>query len=318
MNGFGIWQRLVWKDLVTIRPLLLAIGLSIVAMPFIAALAKVASDDSGSSAVVWSIMLWILLPNLMAIGLPPMLIGTEEETGTLGWLRTLPIRWQTIADSKFVTAALCTLAAWLLASLALWISTSSWGNVNSEPLFGGSADRARCRPSFLFHMLVVDGGHGHCVRHQIAGGRFSDIVANDRCGLVFRVLVRGLLAGFSLHFVDRLCQRNDVTVGSSDCRELAGIDPAVLRAASVGSLSIVDGTLDDSKSDPWDRASGRLSTAAESRLSDVPTFADLRVAVATMAASPRRDIVVIRDHDRFRNLGILRRRLSFSDGASAD
>ncbi|QDT05555.1 hypothetical protein K227x_39560 [Rubripirellula lacrimiformis] len=121
MNTQRIWQRLVWKDGLMIKPLLLAIGIAILAAPLLVAFVSATSDDGGRAAMVIAVMMWVLLPNLVAIGAPAMLIGTEEETGTFRWLRTLPLRWQLIADSKLLVSALAVAGAWLLASCSLWI-----------------------------------------------------------------------------------------------------------------------------------------------------------------------------------------------------
>ena len=54
-----------------------------------------------------------------------MLIGTEQETGTLEWMQTLPVSWRKVILSKFVTAIGATLSIWLLASFVLFATTSS-------------------------------------------------------------------------------------------------------------------------------------------------------------------------------------------------
>ncbi|TWU47683.1 ABC transporter permease [Rubripirellula reticaptiva] len=171
MNASRVWQSLCWKDLVTIRPLLLAVGLAILALPIIAALASMLSDDRGRSAVAWSVMMWILLPNLMAIGLPPMLIGTEEENGTLGWLRTLPVRWQSVADTKFAIALVCMLSAWVLASVALWLSTWTWQDASSENSFGGLLTTVGIGQAFFFTCLLLMVGlvTSYAIKSPVAG-----------------------------------------------------------------------------------------------------------------------------------------------------
>ncbi|TWU60037.1 ABC-2 family transporter protein [Rubripirellula tenax] len=138
-----------------IRPLLLAIGVAIMAMPFLAALIAAVADDRGRSAATLSVMMWILLPNLMAIGLPPMLVGTEEENGTLGWLRTLPVRWQSIADAKFVLAAISVVAAWLLGSLAFWLASWVWHGASPTRDFTGLLTAQGIGQAFFFTCLLL-------------------------------------------------------------------------------------------------------------------------------------------------------------------
>ena len=49
---------------------------------------------------------------------------TKEESGTLSWLRTLPLRWQNVADSKFLVSLAGLALAWVIASLALLLAGS--------------------------------------------------------------------------------------------------------------------------------------------------------------------------------------------------
>ena len=74
---------------------------------------------------IWHQPTLFLMPNLMALGAPVMLIGTEQENGTLDWLRSLPLHWRDVFVSKVVTALAATLLIWGLASLTLWM-TVGW------------------------------------------------------------------------------------------------------------------------------------------------------------------------------------------------
>lgn len=62
-----------------------------------------------------------------------MLIGTEEETGTMGWMRTIPARWQSVATSKLIVGLGSLLVVHVFANLVLWISSVWW------PVFSANA-----------------------------------------------------------------------------------------------------------------------------------------------------------------------------------
>ncbi len=117
-------KQLMWKDVMTVRPLVLAIGIGI-AFAFMANAVFSNWTDAETIAILnaWA---WILMPNLVALGAPALLVGTEEESGTLGWLRTLPIEWTNVAFSKWLVAVSSLLATWCLASAAMALGRFSF------------------------------------------------------------------------------------------------------------------------------------------------------------------------------------------------
>ncbi len=110
-------RHLLWKDGMTIKPLIQAILIGIVAIFFVLAL-MLAWLEPGDEASMY-VSIWVLMPNLLALGAPALLVGGEEESGTLSWLRTLPVSWQKVADAKFVVALGAVAIAWLASSLCL-------------------------------------------------------------------------------------------------------------------------------------------------------------------------------------------------------
>lgn len=68
-------QRLLWKGKISIEPLVLAILVGIAAFNLLVAL--IVPRFSAADAFV---SVWILMPNLVALGAPALLIGTEEES----------------------------------------------------------------------------------------------------------------------------------------------------------------------------------------------------------------------------------------------
>ena len=110
-------RHLLWKDAMTARALLLAVLIGILGAAVCLVLVSPLMNEADAASVFVSF--WILMPNLFAIGVPAILVGNEEERGTLLWLRTLPVRWQSIADAKLLVASGGLVTCWLGSSLVL-------------------------------------------------------------------------------------------------------------------------------------------------------------------------------------------------------
>tara|TARA_R110002072_G_scaffold74260_1_gene175999 strand:+ start:71423 stop:74242 length:2820 start_codon:yes stop_codon:yes gene_type:complete len=106
------FQHLVWKDFRMLQPLLLAGVIGTAALFFLAVL-RAAIDPASDPSLTTLSVLWVLLPNLVALGIPPISLGTENEERTLDWLRTLPVTWSQVLLSKLLVG----FAAWVLAVL---------------------------------------------------------------------------------------------------------------------------------------------------------------------------------------------------------
>lgn len=104
--NYKILQRLAWKDARSIVPFTIAILLLIVGFNILLGLLFWSSDlGSTASERHWlTYGTWILLPNLFALGVPALLVGSEEESGSLAWLRTLPMDWKSVAGTKLLLA----------------------------------------------------------------------------------------------------------------------------------------------------------------------------------------------------------------------
>lgn len=118
-------KHLLWKDARTIQPLIIALVFGIVLINVIVLMVMLMDRNQSASPFV---SLWILMPNLLALGAPALLVGTEEETGTLGWLRTLPVSWRKVADAKLVVAGLSLLIVWVVATLVLFLVRVRFSN----------------------------------------------------------------------------------------------------------------------------------------------------------------------------------------------
>jgi hypothetical protein len=126
MTNTQTLQRLIWKDARLVQPLVLAMLAAILVTPLLIALSMTVSDMAATDAAGVAISFWMLFPNLVALGAPAMLVGTEEDTGTMGWMRTIPVRWQSVATSKLIVGIAAVAIAYLVASGVLWIQSLSW------------------------------------------------------------------------------------------------------------------------------------------------------------------------------------------------
>ncbi|WP_040770158.1 ABC transporter permease [Novipirellula maiorica] len=114
-------KQLLWKDVITLRPLAYAVIAGILLFQLFVTAGQFIFNDASFDIDPY-LLIWILMPNLMALGTPAMLVGNEEEARTFLWLRTLPVRWQRIVDVKFAVGLAGLLAIWAIASLVMAIA----------------------------------------------------------------------------------------------------------------------------------------------------------------------------------------------------
>jgi hypothetical protein len=123
---------LIWKDARSIRSLVIAmlVGLFGFHLLVILTLWSDPPKDDTVSSLIGSIS--IMLPWLYALGAGPMLVGTEKETGTFGWLRTLPVGWAVITSSKLLVALVGLVGIGLVSAAIYLFQVFLWGDVVSE------------------------------------------------------------------------------------------------------------------------------------------------------------------------------------------
>ena len=119
-------QRLIWKDATTVKPLVWAALAVVAVLNLFLFLLWQNNEVTNRSFVGFSITLWILVPQLVAFGAPAMLVGTEEEQGTLHWLRTLPVHWKSVSNSKLLVGFAATAVTWLVSSAVLFLFSFGW------------------------------------------------------------------------------------------------------------------------------------------------------------------------------------------------
>ncbi|MDV6032999.1 MAG: hypothetical protein F9B45_23520 [Phycisphaera sp. RhM] len=117
-----VMRRLIWKDARTLAPLAIATLVTIFGFnTLLWLLAEAVMDVDNQTRLGLSRMIWIVLPNLLAFGAPALLVGGEEESGSLTWLKTLPVSWRGVALSKLLVALAALVAVWILASVSYWL-----------------------------------------------------------------------------------------------------------------------------------------------------------------------------------------------------
>lgn len=116
-----LMQSLLWKDYQTLRPLGIAVAVGSIVFVGIVALSRAIMTRPGELDDL-IVFYWFMMPCMLALGSPAMLVGQEEEKGTLQWVRTLPVRWQQIATSKLIISLVFLVAAWVLSFVLLFLS----------------------------------------------------------------------------------------------------------------------------------------------------------------------------------------------------
>lgn len=125
MNG-KVLLRMMWKDARTLRTLAIATPVMTVVFYFLLILfAGMSGYRTERMSVAYAI--WFMLPMLIAYGAPAVLVGGEEESGSLAWLKTLPASWRSITASQLTVTTFCLAFSWLVGTicfLAYWTSMS--------------------------------------------------------------------------------------------------------------------------------------------------------------------------------------------------
>jgi|GEM_PF-6339171 len=121
---------LMWKEMRQVAPLAILLAGTSAVVTGLLWLMYGETDDSLKIAT--STAMSVLLPNLFALGAPILMIGHEEETGTLAWTRSLPIGWKTIFFSKWIVALLGLGIAWGISIACYQLVSSGAGPLNRD------------------------------------------------------------------------------------------------------------------------------------------------------------------------------------------
>ena len=166
----AVMKSLLWKDGKSIWALVLAIWTGILVFNLFAFLINALTQPVQD--IQFYICVWILLPNLVALGAPALLVGSEEETGTLNWLRTLPVPARKVVDSKFVVSLASVLSTWLLSTLVMALIYMGWDTPRaSMPAFASDMfSVSGIATSLWFTMMLLLSGFitAYLIRSPIA------------------------------------------------------------------------------------------------------------------------------------------------------
>ena len=108
-------QRLMWKDMRLLMPLVVLALAGIVLGNVLLYVAAESSYENFRERMTIAYVIWLLIPNLFAFGAPALLVGGEEESGSLAWLKTTPVGWKRIALSKLLTTLSWLIVVWIFA-----------------------------------------------------------------------------------------------------------------------------------------------------------------------------------------------------------
>lgn len=131
LNRPTLWKSLLWKDFHQVRPAVLAILCSLLAIQILQLLVFSMGAMTGDPRHAFSatLLLAVLSPILVSLAASGMLIGHERQTGTWGWSSSLPVSWRHTLLSKLGVAlfsGLLTLAPLLVVPAVAW---GVWGSI---------------------------------------------------------------------------------------------------------------------------------------------------------------------------------------------
>ena len=116
---------LIWKEWRIVMPLALGV-IAMAAMLFGATILATGDRDGFFFAYL------ILFPNLFAFGISALQVGHEDEVGTLGWQRSLPVRISQVLFSKIAVAFVAVCCVWLTC-LAGYMLAWNLGDTSPKP-----------------------------------------------------------------------------------------------------------------------------------------------------------------------------------------
>ena len=116
-----IVKRLMWKDFRTILPLFVLVIVGVIGVNVFCFFFQATGLVHADSRLGMLIFFGVGLPNLLSLAAGVTLVATEEDSGSLAWLRTLPANWLAIASSKLMVAFGVMLVAWALVGFCFLV-----------------------------------------------------------------------------------------------------------------------------------------------------------------------------------------------------
>lgn len=108
----SLWYSCLWKDYRQIKPIILAVALSLVGIQLVTLAIALTVNDMRLRQGLLEMLACLpcFAPVLLAIGCSGMLIGQERQSGTWGWSSSLPVSWRSALLSKLCITAVSTLS----------------------------------------------------------------------------------------------------------------------------------------------------------------------------------------------------------------
>ena len=144
-----VMQRLLWKDARTLAPIIITAPIALFGLFAVLWLCAISSEGAFVEQITLAYAIWIVVPNLFAFSAPALLIGSEEESGSLAWLRTLPASWRSIALSKLLLGLSCLGIVWGLSTLCYCL----YWEMIPEHVINVARGRAELPEPFYLHVL---------------------------------------------------------------------------------------------------------------------------------------------------------------------
>lgn len=129
-----VMQRMLWKDARSMMTLLAAALLSTAGFYLLLLLLH----PNSRAAIMLAHTIWGLMPMVVAMGAPAVLIGGEEESGSLEWLRLLPTSWRQITLSKLSVGLAGFLISFGFATLCLFAFLTLFREDSLREFYGTS------------------------------------------------------------------------------------------------------------------------------------------------------------------------------------
>ena len=127
----GPLARLMWKDFRLLRPVILLFLGFTVGLNLLSLLMEPEAKSGFAIAIAFS------LPFLLVIGIPPLMITTEQDSRAIHWLKSMPVSWRSLLASRMIVGIL---VANLLAAICFWVTAlferslvSAVSNQNRDP-----------------------------------------------------------------------------------------------------------------------------------------------------------------------------------------
>lgn len=138
MSDHQMLLRLIWKDVRVIRPLVAAALITLLVGHTVTYIFWMQGEMATDTLIGISYAFWFMIPGFVALGVPAMLVGTEHETGTEGWLRTLPVHWYTVARAKLWTAIGAVVATAVMTTCVFLLFKLAWNGLSTRIYDPGS------------------------------------------------------------------------------------------------------------------------------------------------------------------------------------